>query len=293
MANAPKRGLGRGLSALMADLSPPEAEEAPRPPDRVMPLLRLRANPDQPRRVFDEDGLRELAESLKARGVIQPLIVRADPKEEGAWQIVAGERRFRAAQIARLHEVPVIVREYDDRELLEIAIIENVQRADLDPIDEGAAYRALMDRFGHTQEQVATALGKSRSHVANQMRLLALPADVQAMVQAGALTAGHARPLIGHPRAAELAQQISERALSAREAEQLAKAERAPDAPTRARPGKDEDTAALERDVAAILGLAVAIRHDKARGRGRVTIAYRDIRQLDALLGRLTEARKG
>ncbi len=289
MAN-PRKGLGRGLSALMADLGP--AEEEGRAPDRVLPLSALRPNPDQPRRSFDEAALADLAASLQARGVIQPLIVRPDPGEPGAWQIVAGERRFRAAQIARLHEVPVIVRDYDDQELLEIAIIENVQRADLNAIDEGAAYRALMERFGHTQEQVASALGKSRSHVANQMRLLQLPPDVQAMVEAGRLTAGHARPLVGHPKAAELARRIAERALSTRDAELLAKEPE----PKEQRPKgrsleRDADTAALARDVGAALGLAVSIRHDKAKGRGRITLAYANLAQLNDLLERLTGGR--
>jgi ParB family chromosome partitioning protein len=293
MAN-PRKGLGRGLSALMADLGP--AEEEGRAPDRVLPLSALRPNPDQPRRSFDEAALADLAASLQARGVIQPLIVRPDPGEPGAWQIVAGERRFRAAQIARLHEVPVIVRDYDDQELLEIAIIENVQRADLNAIDEGAAYRALMERFGHTQEQVAGALGKSRSHVANQMRLLQLPQDVQAMVEAGTLTAGHARPLVGHPRAAELAQRIAEKALSTRDAERLAKGAEPKGAPKGERPGgrdlgRDADTAALAKDVAAALGMAVTIQHDKAKGRGRVSVAYKDLAQLNELLERLTAAR--
>lgn len=298
MAN-PRKGLGRGLSALIADLGPAD-EEGARAPDRVLPLASLRPNPDQPRRSFDEDQLRDLAASLQARGVIQPLIVRPDPGEEGAWQIVAGERRFRAAQIARLHEVPVIVRDYDDQELLEIAIIENVQRADLNAIDEGAAYRALMDRFGHTQEQVATALGKSRSHVANQMRLLQLPTDVQALVEAGALTAGHARPLVGHPKAAELARRIAEKALSTRDAERLAKAPEpkggkapgwAQDRGAARGAGSDGDTAALARDVGAALGLAVSIRHDKAKGRGRLTLAYKDLAQLNDILERLTAER--
>src|SRR3712207_3815 len=182
MAEKPllKRGLGRGLSALMADLGTDlareaEAPPAPRAPDRMMPVEALRPNPDQPRRSFDPGALDDLAASLKSKGVIQPLIVRPDPSTPGAWQIVAGERRWRAAQKAGLAEVPVIVRDYDDAELLEIAIIENIQRDDLNPIDEGAAYRSLIDRFGHSQDQVATALGKSRSHVANQMRLLTLP----------------------------------------------------------------------------------------------------------------------
>ena len=221
MAEKPlaKRSLGRGLSALMADLGTDLGREPvapPPPPDRMLPIEALRPNPDQPRRHFDDGALEELAASLRSRGVIQPLIVRPDPAERGRFEIVAGERRWRAAQKAGLLEVPVLERDYGDAELLEIAIIENVQRADLNAIDEGAAYRSLIDRFGHSQEQVATALGKSRSHVANQIRLLQLPKEVQDLVISQKITAGHARPLIGHPRAADLARRIAERRLSVR-----------------------------------------------------------------------------
>jgi ParB family chromosome partitioning protein len=284
-----RRGLGRGLSALMADLGTAPADGAPPPappaPDRMLPVEAIRPNPAQPRRRFDEAALEELAASIRRRGVIQPLIVR--PKGDGAWEIVAGERRWRAAQAAGLAQVPVLVRDYSDAEMAEVAVIENVQRADLDPIDEGAAYRALIDRFGHTQEQVAEALGKSRSHIANQMRLLQLPQEVQAMVQEGRLTAGHARPLIGHPRAAELARRIAEKRLSAREAERLA---RAPEPARRAaaeRAERDPDTRAVEADLAASLGMAVTIRHGRDGG-GRLSVAYRDLDQLDELLARLS-----
>jgi ParB family chromosome partitioning protein len=290
----PKRGLGRGLSALMADLGTDLAKEAeappaPRTPDRLMPVEALRPNPDQPRRTFEPGALEELAASLKSKGVIQPLIVRPDPSAPGAWQIVAGERRWRAAQKAGLAEVPVIVRDYDDAELLEIAIIENVQRDDLNPIDEGAAYRSLIDRFGHSQEQVASALGKSRSHVANQMRLLSLPREVQQMIADRTISAGHARPLIGHPRALDLARRIAERGLSAREAERLAKAPAAGKAP-RARADKDADTRAIEGELSAALRMAVRIDHGAAGEGGRLTITYKTLEQLDDLLRRLSGA---
>jgi len=294
----PRRGLGRGLSALMADLGsdlgasvPGAGEAAPPPrPDRMLPVEALRPNPDQPRRSFPEAELAELAESLKVRGVIQPLIVRPDPGEPQAFQIVAGERRWRAAQAAGLMEVPVLVRDYGDQELLEIAIIENVQRADLNAIDEGGAYRQLMERFGHTQEQVAAALGKSRSHIANQMRLLSLPPEVREMVADHRLSAGHARPLIGHPRALALARRVVERRLSVREVERLSKAPSAPPsgASRAAASEKDADTAAIERDLGAILGMAVRIDHDRAKGSGRVTIAYLGLDGLDDLLKRLS-----
>lgn len=286
-----RRGLGRGLSALMADLGAQAADGAPPPPapDRMLPVEAIHPNPAQPRRRFDEEALEELAASIRRRGIIQPLIVR--PRRDGrggeSWEIVAGERRWRAAQRAGLSLVPVLVRDYSDAEMAEVAVIENVQRADLDPIEEGAAYRALIERFGHTQEQVAEALGKSRSHIANQMRLLQLPEEVQAMVQEGQLTAGHVRPLIGHPRAVELARRIAERRLSAREAEKLA---RDPDPAHRAaarRAAHDPDTRAVEEDLSANLGMPVTIRHGRDGG-GRLTIAYRDLDQLDELLARLS-----
>lgn len=285
----PKRGLGRGLSALMADLGTDLAREpeAPPPPaDRMLPIEALRPNPDQPRRSFDEGALEELAASIRAKGVIQPLIVRPDRGERGRFEIVAGERRWRASQKAGLAEVPVLVRDYGDRELLEIAIIENIQRADLNAIDEGAAYRALIDRFGHSQEQVASALGKSRSHVANQMRLLQLPAPVQEMVADRTLSAGHARPLIGHPRALDLARRIAERGLSARDAERLATAPAKP-GPAKARAEKDADTRAIEGELSAALKMGVRIDHGTPGEGGRLTITYRSLEQLDDLLRRL------
>ena len=294
MAEKPllKRGLGRGLSALMADLGTDLAKEAeappaPRTPDRMMPVESLRPNPDQPRRSFEPAALEELAASLRSKGVIQPLIVRPDPRERGRYEIVAGERRWRAAQKAGLAEVPVLVRDYGDAELLEIAIIENIQRADLNAIDEGAAYRSLIDRFGHSQEQVATALGKSRSHVANQMRLLQLPQEVQDLVIAQKITAGHARPLIGHPRAADLARRIAERRLSVREAEQIAQTP-AKTAERKARPEKDADTRAIEGELSAALKMHVRIDHGQPGEGGRLTITYRNLEQLDELLSRLS-----
>ena len=292
MAEKPlaKRSLGRGLSALMADLGTDLGREPvapPPPPDRMLPIEALRPNPDQPRRHFDDGALEELAASLRSRGVIQPLIVRPDPAERGRFEIVAGERRWRAAQKAGLLEVPVLERDYGDAELLEIAIIENVQRADLNAIDEGAAYRSLIDRFGHSQEQVATALGKSRSHVANQIRLLQLPKEVQDLVISQKITAGHARPLIGHPRAADLARRIAERRLSVREAERIAKPS-AKGTPRKAQPEKDADTRAIEGELSAALKMHVRIDHGQPREGGRLTITYKTLKQLDELLGRLS-----
>ncbi|MBU3029071.1 ParB/RepB/Spo0J family partition protein [Paracoccus marinaquae] len=282
-----KRGLGRGLSALMADMD--LATPAPTAPlrDRTMiPIEQLTANPDQPRRSFDPEALQELADSLRARGVLQPLIVRPHPRDQGLYQIVAGERRWRAAQMAQLHEMPVIIRDLSDTEVLEVAIIENIQRADLNAIEEAASFRQLMDRFGHTQEKLAEALNKSRSHIANLLRLLNLPDQVQDLVKDGKLSAGHARALITAPDAAQLARKVIEKGLSVRETEDLVRKLSQPDAP-RAKPAprraeKDADTRALESDLSAHLKMGVSIAHSGMDG-GTLTISYRDLDQLDAL----------
>ncbi|MGZ9809131.1 ParB/RepB/Spo0J family partition protein [Pseudoroseicyclus sp. H15] len=288
LAKPKTRGLGRGLSALMADVSPATSEEAktPRKPDTHVPIERVRANPDQPRRHFDEAELRELADSVARRGIIQPLIVRPDPGHPGDYQIVAGERRWRAAQLARLHELPVLVREYSESDVLEIAIIENIQRADLNPIDEAAGYRALMDRFGHTQEQMATALGKSRPYIANLLRLLTLPEDVQAHLTEGTLSAGHARCLVGHADASALARRILQGGLSVRATERLVKQGLTPPKPRQAREAgeKDADTKAIEAELAAQLKMGVSITHKPGTEGGTLALHYRDLDQLDDLL---------
>ncbi len=278
-----RRGLGRGLSALMADVAPADSSEGPRRPDRTLPIDRIHPNPDQPRRHFSPEALDELAASISTRGVIQPLIVRPDPDRPDAYQIVAGERRWRAAQQARLHELPVLVRDLDDSQVLEIAIIENIQRADLNPLEEAQGFHQLMQRFGHTQEKLAQALGKSRSHIANLLRLLQLPEEVQDHLRAGRLTAGHARALIPAPNAVELARQIVTRRLSVREVEALLRR----GAPPRKRRSaasatKDADTRVLEQDLSANLGMAVVIDH-RPDGEGRVTIRYGNLDQLDQL----------
>ena len=284
------RGLGRGLSALMADVTPDRSGEAPRRPDRSLPVEALRPHPAQPRRSFDETEMNELADSIREKGVIQPLIVRPDPTAEGRYEIVAGERRWRAAQRAQLHEVPVIIRDYTDTEVLEVAIIENIQRTDLNAIDEASAYRQLMERFGHTQDQLATVLGKSRSHVANQMRLLTLPEEVQGHVIQGRLTAGHVRALIGHPRCVDLARRAISDNLSVREVERLA---RQPDRPKPApgqsgTPAKDADTLQLEGELSAALGMGVVIDHKPGDEGGRLILRYRTLAQLDDLLRTLS-----
>ena len=210
MATRKSRGLGRGLSALMADINEPEQQDTleadrPRRADMNVPIESVRANPDQPRRAFTQEALEELSASIAAKGIIQPLIVRPDPHSDELYQIVAGERRWRAAQMAQLHEVPVIVRDFNDTEVLEVAIIENIQRADLNPVEEAMGYRQLMDRFSHTQDRLATAMGKSRSHIANLMRLLTLPDEVQGYLRDGQLSAGHARALVGRDDAVDIA----------------------------------------------------------------------------------------
>ena len=279
-----QRGLGRGLSALMADVQPPE-EAQPRRADRTLPVDRLEPNPDQPRRTFDEGSLRELATSIREKGVIQPLVVRASPRGLGMHEIVAGERRWRAAQMAGLAELPVIVREYDDAQVLEIAIIENVQRADLNPMEEAAGYRQLMDRFGHTQERLAEALGKSRSHIANLLRLLHLPDEVRRLVTEGALSAGHARALITHDDPLGLAREVVRRGLSVREAERLVKVG-AKAAPKARVPRHDPDMSAIEEELGALLGLKVKVDR-QGPGRGRLVLHYTDAMQLNDLCRRL------
>lgn len=289
MSNKPNknRGLGRGLSALMADVGP-EQTAAPRKAETHLPVERVHPNPDQPRRAFNEDALAELASSIKEKGIIQPLIVRAIAGRPDHFEIVAGERRWRASQIAQLHEVPVIVRDFDDTEVLEIAIIENIQRADLNPVDEAAGYRQLMDRFGHTQDQMSQALGKSRSHIANLLRLLNLPDDVQRMLVEGQLSAGHARALVGHPFASALARQIVENGLSVRDAERLAKKD--PNAgdqtPKAKKPAgkKDADTLQIEAELAANLGMKVSIDHSGDGEGGKMVLNYKSLDQLDDLL---------
>lgn len=278
-----KRGLGRGLSALMADVNAPAQDTQNR---TTLPIEQITANPDQPRRQFEPEALAELAESLKSRGVLQPLIVRPHPKDHGLYQIVAGERRWRAAQMAQLHDLPVIIREFSDTEVLEVALIENIQRADLNSIEEAQSFRQLMSRFGHTQEKLAEALNKSRSHIANIIRLLNLPESVQDLVKSGQLSAGHARALITAPNAAQLARKIVESGLSVRETEDLVRKQSQPTQhgakPTGQREEKDADTRALESDLSATLKMKVAIKHAGMDG-GHLTVTYRDLDQLDKL----------
>lgn len=289
-AKKPKGGLGRGLSALMADVQPePDTvgatPETPRKPDVMLPIEKVQANPDQPRRDFSEEALADLSRSIKEKGIIQPLIVRPHPTDDGIYQIVAGERRWRAAQAARLHEVPALVRDYNDTETFEVAIIENIQRADLNPVEEAAGYRELMDKFGHTQEKLAEALGKSRSHIANMMRLLSLPDGVLAHVRDGALSAGAARAIITADNPEALAAKAIKDGLSVREIEKLAKGPvEAKSVPKPAqRSIKDADTIALEKALSASSGMKVTIEHKEGDDHGSVSIRYTTLDQFDDL----------
>ena len=291
-----KRGLGRGLSALMADVSTtpePGADAQAASPDRLLPVEMLEPNPEQPRRRFDEGALDELAASIKEKGVIQPLIVRESPRDTAKFEIVAGERRWRAAQMAQVHQVPVLIRDYDDTEVLEIAIIENIQRADLNPVEEAQGYRQLMDRFGHTQEKLAEALGKSRSHIANLMRLLGLPEEVLGFLRDGKLSAGHARALITTDDPIAIARQVIAKGLSVRETEKLAKGPAQPKGKSgtgksRGAPEKDADTRALEADLSANLKMKVSIDHAPGHEGGKLSIAYASLEDLDDLCRLLT-----
>jgi ParB family chromosome partitioning protein len=288
------RGLGRGLSALMADVNQdiaPAPTQSPRKADLRIPIERVHANPDQPRRAFNEDALMELANSISEKGVIQPIIVRKHPTIDTEYEIVAGERRWRASQIAQLHEIPAIIRDYSDTEVLEVAIIENIQRADLNPIDEGAGYRQLMQKFGHTQEQLSSVLGKSRSHIANVMRLLNLPEGVRQYLTDGKLTSGHARALVGHDDAQKIADHIVLKGLSVREAERIAKEGLIKPKGTktvRTATRKDPDTMQIEGELSAAIGMKVAIDHSADGESGRMTISYKNLDQLDDLLRALS-----
>ncbi|WP_425044913.1 ParB/RepB/Spo0J family partition protein [Primorskyibacter sp. S87] len=289
------RGLGRGLSALMADVAPvaeTTSEDSRRTADIVVPIEKLVPNPDQPRRDFRPEDLDDLAASIREKGVLQPLIVR--PASDGAFEIVAGERRWRASQQAQLHEIPVLVREYSDTEVLEVAIIENIQRANLNAVEEAAGYRQLMDRFGHTQEKLSEALGKSRSHIANLLRLLSLPDDVQSYLRDGKLSAGHARALIMVDNPSEVAKAVIQKGLSVRATEAMVKKQKAgpPEGATRRASRKvsekDADTRALEGDLSSGLGMKVSIDHKPNSESGKVLISYETLEQLDELCSLLT-----
>jgi ParB family chromosome partitioning protein len=290
-----RRGLGRGLSALLDEVdaaSTPEGRRAAGVLD--VPIELIRPNPEQPRRLFGPEELEELAESIRERGVLQPILVRPTPGQPSEYQIIAGERRWRAAQQAGLRAIPALVRDLADQEVMEVALIENIQRADLNALEEARAYEAIASRFERGPEAIGKVVGKSRSHVANTMRLMRLPPEVQAHLQEGRLTAGHARALLDLEEAGLLADQIIARGLNVRQTEALARKAREQagtrEARAERRPvaGKDADTVALESDLEDILGLKVDIRD--TGGMGEVRISYGSLEQLDALCRRLSRA---
>lgn len=285
-----KRGLGRGLSALLGDESEDYASLDRVRLTKTVPIEFLQPGSAQPRRHFDDAAIAALVESVREKGILQPLLVRRHPEQTNMYEIVAGERRWRAAQRAGLAEIPVVIKELDDSEALEIALIENVQREDLTAIEEAQGYRRLMDEFDHTQEALSRAIGKSRSHIANLLRLLTLPDSVQAMVNDGSLSAGHARALINTEAPSVWAQLVVSRGLSVRQTESLVKKSTGGSAPKAAAPlGRDPNIVALENDLSQMLGLRVSIK-TKGEG-GTLDIVYESLEQLDDVLHRLTHGK--
>jgi ParB family chromosome partitioning protein len=290
-----RTNLGRGLAALFGEDSEDYAALDQVRATKTVPIEELRPNPFQPRREFESEAMQALSESIAANGILMPILVRRCPDRPDALEIVAGERRWRAAQMARLHEVPVVIREFSDQQALEAAIVENVQREDLSAIEEAEGYRRLMDEFHHTQEALAKAVGKSRSHIANTLRLLGLPEAVKDMVLHGELSAGHARALLGAEAPEVLARKVVSRGLNVRQTEQVVRKFGSVRAEAGAgtgrdarRAAKDPDTLALERDLSALLGLKVNIEiHGKG---GALTVHYQTLEQLDEVLRRLNHA---
>ena len=285
MTQVQKRRLGRGLAALIGDDTTEEAIVQDARSLRHVPVELLHPNPHNPRKHFAEEDLESLAKSLKDKGLLQPLVVR--PRADGSFEIVAGERRWRASQRAGIHELPVLIRELDDRETLEIALIENIQRSDLNALEEARAYRQLMDQYSYTQQQLADSIGKSRSHIANTMRLLSLPEAIQHQIENGKLTAGHARSLVASEYPAEMADQIIRLGLTVREAEDLARKKLVAPEQKSFATEKDADTRALEKTLSEALGLSTLIKH-KGSGGGSVLINYKSLDQLEEVIRKLT-----
>ncbi len=283
-----RRRLGRGLAALLGDMAEPEITAVERGGSKRVPIEMVHPNPRNPRRAFGEDDLADLAQSIREKGVVQPILVRPAKGVANHYEIIAGERRWRASQRAGQHEIPVLIQEATDKEALELALIENVQRSDLNPIEEAFGYEQLIAEFDYTQQDLGQVIGKSRSHVANTLRLLKLPEAVKGHLREGRLTAGHARALVGATDPAGLAQKIVDEGLTVRDAEALAQAPRPVDAPKVGRPKKDKDadTLALEKTLSDRLGLAVVIDH-KADGTGELRVRYRSLEQLDEVCRRL------
>lgn len=283
-----RRSLGRGLDALLG------GDETAAPSDsgstvktiQTLPVEFVHAGAFQPRKKFDAQELDILADSIRQNGVLQPILVRPDPARDGVYQIVAGERRWRAAQQAQLHEIPVVVKELGDAQALEIALVENLQRQDLSPLEEAEGFRRLMEEFSHTQEKLAAVIGKSRSHVANMIRLLGLPDRVKRLLDSGELSAGHARALLNAEDPEGLAEQVVLRGLNVRQTERLTKAGKAKPA-RRPDRGKSADTRALEQELGNRLGLSVTIR-ERGEG-GAIVIRYKSLEQLDDVIERLNK----
>lgn len=287
-----RKQLGRGLSALLADdtVADPEPTALPTASTDLAPVSTLEANPDQPRKTFNEADLDALAASIKEKGLLQPILVRHNPRDPDGYEIIAGERRWRAAQRAALHDVPIIVRDFSDAEALEVAIIENVQRSDLNAVEEAEGYAHLIDHHDYTQEQLAQVIGKSRSHIANMTRLLKLPKATLSYVRTGDLSMGHARALIGKDDADAMADDIVKRGLSVRDVERLASGDAKPKPAGKKKAANtfvpsDANTASLEADLGAALGAKVKIEH-KGQG-GELTISYASLEQLDTICEQL------
>ena len=287
MTQPQKRRLGRGLAALIGDDTTEEAVVQDVRSLRHVPIEFLHANPNNPRKYFADADLEDLTKSIRDKGLLQPLVVRL--RGNGEYEIVAGERRWRAAQRAGIHEVPVLIRELTDGEALEIALIENIQRADLNALEEARAYQQLLDQFSYTQQQLADSVGKSRSHIANTIRLLTLPESVRRHIEDGALTAGHARALVATDSPHELAEKIIQLGMTVREAEGLSRSEaEAKGRPVAVKAQKDADTLALERQLGEVLGLKVEIAN-KGRNGGTLIVRYKTLEQLDDVCNRLVK----
>lgn len=289
---AERKALGRGLSALLGDAGQANSSTGDsKDGTKDIPIDLIFSNPDQPRQTFREEELAELSASIREHGVLQPVLLRPYPGKQDQFQIIAGERRWRAAQMAGIHSLPALVREVDDRQILELAIIENVQRVDLDPIEEAKGYSQLIEAFDYTQEKLSEVIGKSRSHLSNTMRLLTLPESVLELVKDGKLSAGHARALVKAPNALALAQEAVQKGMSVRQIE--ARARDSQDQSARKgssrKKTKDADTRLLEGDLAAAIGMKVAIENNLADGSGEIRIWYKSLDQLDELCRKLSE----
>ena len=295
----PTKGLGRGLSSLLGDANAASASSATaslgqvasssdvRPNEiRVVPVEWINPGPWQPRRVFDKGALEELAQSMAENGIIQPILVRPNPQKEGRYQLIAGERRWRAAQMAQLHDIPTIIREFSDKQAAELSLIENIQRSDLTAIEEALGYRMLIDTHDYTQDDLASIVGKSRPHISNMMRLLNLPDEIHQFILQGKMTAGQARPLIGHEDALKIAQIVIEKQLSARDVEKLARHEQ-PSETEALKAEKSADIKALEKKAKDMLGLRVRIDWDEGKETGAVKVKISNFAQLDMLLDKL------